>query len=81
MTVKLRSVGNSTTITIPRDVVKLYNLTQGSEVSIEAVNDGILVKPVEHHQDVTVRSLFAGYTGDYKPTEVDWGDKRGNEIW
>lgn len=81
MTVRLREVGNSMTITIPKTIVQSFNLTQGSEVIVEALNDAILVKPVKKRNKVTIQSLFAGYTGDYKPSEVDWGDKRGNEVW
>ena len=25
--------------------------------------------------------LFADYSGDYKPTEFDWGEPVGEEVW
>ena len=81
MTVRLREVGNSMTITIPKSIVKNFNLSQGSEVSIETQDDVILVRPIKQHHKVTIRSLFSGYTETYKPSEIDWGCQRGNEVW
>lgn len=28
----------------------------------------------------TIIELFEGYDGDYKPSEIDWGEPVGNEI-
>lgn len=80
MSVKLREVGNSMTITIPKAIVKKYNLIQGSEVSIEAYQDYIVIKPLQKEK-VTIRSLFKDYIGNYIPSEIDWGEERGKEIW
>ena len=81
MTVRLREVGNSMTITIPKNIVKQFQLTQGIEVSIEAQEDYIMVKPVKARNKVTIKSLFQDYSGDYKPSEIDWGEDRGKELW
>lgn len=80
MTVKFREVGNSITVTIPRDIVAQLGLVQGMEANIETYNNAIMVKP-KVVKNITIKSLFAGYTGSYKPTEVNWGESRGNEIW
>ncbi len=29
----------------------------------------------------TIKELFAGYDGEYKPQEVDWGEQAGKEVW
>ncbi|MBR6217231.1 MAG: AbrB/MazE/SpoVT family DNA-binding domain-containing protein [Eubacterium sp.] len=79
MTVKFREVGNSITITIPKDIVKQFNLVQGMEADVEAQNGSIVVKP-KKEEKVTIKSLFAGYNGDYVPSEIDWGEARGNEV-
>lgn len=81
MTVKFREVGNSITVTIPKNIVTQFGLVQGMEANIESLNNTIIVKPVMVRKKVTIRSLFVGYSGDYKPTEIDWGETRGNEIW
>ena len=81
MMVRLREVGNSMTMTIPKIIVKEMNLFQGMEVSVETADDAIMVKPVKQQEKVTIKSLFSGYKGTYKPTEIDWGEDRGNEVW
>ena len=30
---------------------------------------------------VDIRELFAGYSGDYRPQELDWGSAEGTEAW
>ena len=81
MTVKFREVGNSITVTIPRNIVTQLSLVQGMEANIETRDNTIVVKPISVYQKVTIKSLFADYHGDYKPTEFDWGESRGAEIW
>jgi len=29
----------------------------------------------------SIEERFKGYSGDYKPTEIDWGAPVGKEIW
>ena len=28
-----------------------------------------------------IKELFNDYKGDYNPTEIDWGEPKGEEIW
>lgn len=81
MKVKFREVGNSMTITIPRDIVSQLGISKGNDAEVRLSNDGFMVTPVSNKKKVTVKSLFAGYTGDYKPSEISWGEQRGKEIW
>lgn len=81
MTVKFREVGNSITVTIPKNIVVAYGLRQGMEANIESNGDTISVKPIMKADRVTIKSLFANYHGDYKPTEFDWGGAVGKEVW
>ncbi|WP_455656400.1 AbrB/MazE/SpoVT family DNA-binding domain-containing protein [Phascolarctobacterium sp.] len=30
---------------------------------------------------ITLDELFADYTGNYKPVEINWGKPVGREIW
>lgn len=78
MIVKFREVGNSVAVTIPKDIVRKFGIFSGKEADVFVNNDTIVVKPV--NAKITLKSLFADYKGDYKPTEIDWGQKKGNEI-
>lgn len=79
MTVKFRNVGNSMSVTIPKDIVKKFNIVNGTEANISEKNGAIIVEPIR--KKVTIKSLFQGYSGDYKPTEFDWGQPVGRELW
>lgn len=46
MVVKLRKTGNSLAITIPQQLVSLYNLKEGDLLQVEN-QDGIKLSPVE----------------------------------
>ena len=79
MIVKFRNVGNSMSVTIPKEIVKNLKIVNGLEADVSENNGVIMVKPITKR--ATIKSLFAGYSGDYKPTEVDWGKRKGNEVW
>lgn len=79
MIVKFRNVGNSMSVTIPKDLVKKFAIVNGTEANIFEKDGAIMVEPIK--KKVTIKSLFAGYSGDYKPTEFDWGEPVGREVW
>ena len=81
MTVKLREIGNSMTVTIPKDIVVKLGLAQGMEAEIKEKNNTIMVEPILPDKKITMKSLFADYNGNYISTEIDWGENRGNEVW
>ena len=81
MTVKLREVGNSMTVTIPKSFVSQLGLIQGTEFNVGINNGNIVLKPLNIKPKVTIKSLFENYHGDYVPTEYDWGEPVGREIW
>lgn len=81
MAVKFREVGNSITVTIPKNIVCQLGLSQGMEADIKADNNSIIVIPKLTNKKVTIKSLFAGYVGDYKPTEINYGEDVGKEVW
>ncbi len=81
MVVKLREVGNSFVMTIPNTIVAVLNLKKGMEADIQLEKDGFFVKPANIKGEITIKSLFENYSGDYIPKEVDWGERVGEEVW
>ena len=79
MIVRFREVGNSMTVTIPKDITRELGLSCGNEADVFIKDKQIVIKPI--CKKVTIKSLFANYKGDYKPSEIDWGTKKGNEVW
>ena len=79
MVMKFLEVGNSITVTIPKDIASKFCLYNGREADISVNDNAIVIKPITNK--VTLKSLFANYNGNDKPSEIDWGEKKGNEYW
>lgn len=78
-TVKLQKWGNSQAIRIPKFIIDTVNLSEGDSFSIEIVDNGFICKKEE--QKVSLKSLLKDWKGKYTPTEIDWGEPVGKEIW
>ena len=70
--------GNSQGIRLPKAVLAAAMLGENDAVEIEASEDGIVIRKVRHYRDL--HELFAGYSGDYVPTEFDTGSDVGLEV-
>lgn len=40
----------------------------------------IMFVTIKTTSNISIKALFKNYKGDYKPKEIDWGDKKGSEI-
>lgn len=76
-TATLTKWGTSQGIRLSKEIVDLAKLKIGDEVSITADESQIIIKKTIKR--VSLKDLFDGYTGDYKPEEIKWGTV-GKEI-
>lgn len=76
-TATLTKWGTSQGIRLSKEIVDLAKLKIGDEVSITADETQIIIKKTIKR--VSLKELFDGYTGDYKPEEIKWGTA-GKEI-
>ncbi len=73
MKLQLAKWGNSYALRIPKKIVEEYDLLEG--VSLEREAEGILLKASQKQQ---LQDLLK----DMKPQEeVEWGPRRGREVW
>lgn len=82
MTTSIQKWGNSQGIRIPKHLLDAVKLTTNDEIVIRAESDMLIIEkaaPTAAHK--TIKELFAGYDGDYKPEEIDWGGQEGKEVW
>ena len=82
MTTSIQKWGNSQGIRIPKYLLDAVKLATNDEIDIRAESDMLIIKkavPTDAHK--TIKELFAGYDGDYKPQEIDWGGQEGKEVW
>ena len=82
----LRKWGNGQGVLIPKATVEESGIALGDYLEIEVSPDGFIVlKPTGHRfkrrKKVTIAELFEGYSGNYQPTEPDWGAPQGKEMW
>jgi len=82
----LRKWGNGQGVLIPKATVEESGLSLGDPLDISVSGEGFIVlKPLgrrfRRHRKVTIAEIFEGYSGDYQPTELDWGAPQGREVW
>ncbi len=71
--------GNSLAIRIPKAFAEEIQLAEDSDVEISLDGDRIIVAPAKRKWKLD--ELLAGVTPSNKHAEVEWGDRRGKEIW
>ncbi|WP_302389862.1 AbrB/MazE/SpoVT family DNA-binding domain-containing protein [Eggerthella sinensis] len=82
----LNKWGNGEGVLVPKAVREQAGISAGDELRIEVTDAGaIVLTPVRQRfrrgKVVTLEELFDGYDGEYVPTECDWGDAQGKEVW
>ena len=71
--------GNSLGLRIPQPVASKIGLTAGTVVSIEVVNNTIVVSPIK--KKYSLDELLEGVTPELIGGEYDWGTPIGKEVW
>lgn len=88
MSVVCRKVGNSTTVTIPNEIIKQIGVRPGDEMDI--TTDGKTITFIPIRKKLRGEIFLEEYYGkpieeigaiDNNEPEVDWGDPIGEEIW
>ena len=80
MTTKIQKWGNSQGVRIPKIILDTVKWTDNEQIIIVVDNDKLIIEKAKNKRK-NIKELFAGYKGNYKPTEVDWGEPKGAEIW
>jgi antitoxin MazE len=78
--------GNSQGVRLPQTVLDAARIKRGDSVELIPCDGNIVIKRTAAgnraaHVHKTIQERFAGYTGDYKAEEIDWGKPVGDEIW
>ena len=70
--------GNSLAVRLPKDLAQTLEIKEGSRLTLEVVEDGLLIKrPRKRDLD----TLLEGVTQENIHGEVDWGEPVGKEVW
>ena len=71
--------GNSQAVRLPRTVLNAANMQENDAVSIDVQENLITLRKLPRRR--TLDDLFAGYSGDYRPGEHDFGADVGMEVY
>lgn len=72
--------GNSHGVRLSKAVLSAAGISESDSVDVEVGENVITLRKIERPK--RLKDLFAGYTGDYRPTEAefDTGDSIGLEV-
>lgn len=79
MTTQVGKWGNSLAVRIPGAYAKELELTEGAELEVTRVGEGLLLSP--RKREYTLKELVAQITPENVHGETDWGPPVGREIW
>lgn len=79
MTTTIQKWGNSQGIRIPKFLIEAVEWHENEQLVMTAENGSIVIKKAEPRKNII--ELFEDYEGEYKPSEIDWGEPVGNEVW
>ena len=82
MTVKLQKWGNSQGIRIPKHMLEDLAWSEDEMVDIIVADGKIVIERTVISKDrPNIHELFSGFKGKYEPSEIDWGEASGREVW
>ena len=80
MTTTIQKWGNSQGVRIPKIILDTVNWAEDEQIMI-VVDNGKIVMEKAKTKWKNIKELFENYKGEYEPTEIDWGEPKGEEIW
>ena len=94
MTTTIQKWGNSQAVRLPRPILEASLFHENDQVEITAENNLIIIKKATHKRRATrsiTERLEAFYQKPideildndslYDPSEIDWGNPVGDEVW
>ncbi len=80
MVTTIQKWGNSQGIRIPKSILENLSWNENEQIMILVDNGKLIMKKAKEKRK-NIKELFKDYNGNYKTSEIDWGEPKGNEIW
>lgn len=61
-------------------IMKGLNIAKIAEDVLNRKKKVVITDAEAKGKQITIKALFKDYNDDYKPTEIDWGSPKGNEM-
>lgn len=82
MITKVQGWGNSQGLRLNKQILKEANISVGDDVDLCVREGAIVIVPIKRLRGAhNLKELVAKIPADYKPTEVNWGEPSGMEVW
>lgn len=81
MKTTIQKWGNSQGIRIPKVLLDTVKWTENEQIVIFVKDNKIVIEKAKENKRKNIKELFANYKEEYEPTEIDWGEPKGEEIW
>jgi antitoxin component of MazEF toxin-antitoxin module len=81
METTIRRLGNSKAIILPSHILKIFGLKVADRLTIKVVEQHIVLVPLQTVDYDSMKALFKGYKGSYRPKLEDDDDAKGQEVW
>lgn len=81
MTTVIQKWGNSHGIRIPKALLNEVKWSENEPIKILVEDNKIIIEKDEEIKRKNIKDLFKDFKGKYEPIEIDWGEKKGKEIW
>ena len=80
MKIKISKWGNSAAIRLPKSILNLVGLKEGSEAELLVENDAIIIRP-QKIKKYNLDELLSQINSSNLHKEVSTGSATGKEIW
>lgn len=79
---RIFSLGNSNAIRIPRVIMEALSFSTDEPITLEVTGQNQLVisKEKPSMEYPSIKELFAGYSGSYRPSEIESTGLLGREL-
>ncbi len=81
METTIKRLGNSKAIILPSHILKIFGLKVSDRLTIKVVEQHIVLVPLQTVDYDSMKALFKGYKGSYRPKLEDDDDAKGQEVW
>lgn len=81
METTIKRLGNSKAIILPSHILKIFGLKVADRLTIKVVEQHIVLMPLQTVDYDSMKALFKGYKGSYRPKLEDEDDVKGQEVW
>jgi len=81
METTIKRLGNSKAIILPSHILKIFGLKVADRLTIKVVDRHIVLVPLQTADYDSIKTLFKGYKGPYRPHLEDEDEVKGQELW